>query len=77
MGQRDRVIQILRVSPFGLSATDLATRMGTSLGQISSVLSKMVAYGFLNRTGKGGTAIYVCRTDDVFGTGSTATGDDV
>jgi DNA-binding transcriptional regulator GbsR (MarR family) len=43
----DRIIEMLRVSPNGL--TDLAARLGTSAGNLSSRLSKLAAYGIVGK----------------------------
>ena len=43
------VIEILRASPNGLTATEIAHSLGTSAGSISSRLSKLAAYGIIGR----------------------------
>jgi DNA-binding transcriptional regulator GbsR (MarR family) len=46
----DRVVEILRCCPYGLTAKDVAERLGTTPSKISSGLSKLVAYGVVKRT---------------------------
>jgi hypothetical protein len=41
------VIEILRGSPHGLTAMEIAQRLGTTAGSISSRLSKLAAYGII------------------------------
>ena len=41
------VIEILRGSPQGLTATEIAQRLGTTAGNISSRLSNLAAYGII------------------------------
>jgi DNA-binding transcriptional regulator GbsR (MarR family) len=41
------VIELLRGSPNGLTATEIAQRLGTTAGSISSRLSKLAAYGII------------------------------
>jgi hypothetical protein len=43
------VIEILRGSPNGLTAMEIAQRLGTTAGGISSRLSKLAAYGIIGR----------------------------
>jgi DNA-binding transcriptional regulator GbsR (MarR family) len=50
----ERVIGILRGSPDGLTSKDIAERLGTTAGSISSRLSKLAAYGVI---GKGHGAV--------------------
>jgi hypothetical protein len=46
---RRSVIEILRGSPNGLTAIEIAQRLGTTAGSINSRLSKMAAYGIIGR----------------------------
>ena len=39
------VIEMLRASPNGLTSNDIAARLGTTAGNLSSRLSKLAAYG--------------------------------
>jgi DNA-binding transcriptional regulator GbsR (MarR family) len=64
------VIAMLRVSPGGLTAKDIAERLGTTAGNISSRLSKLAAYGIIGkardasvRPGLRGT-LYQAHSDD-------------
>ena len=41
------VIEILRGSPRGLTAMEIAQRLGMTAGSISSRLSKLAAYGII------------------------------
>jgi DNA-binding transcriptional regulator GbsR (MarR family) len=43
------VTAMLRVSPGGLTAKDIAERLGTTAGNISSRLSKLAAYGIIGK----------------------------
>jgi predicted transcriptional regulator len=45
----DAVIAMLRDAPHGLTSKDIAARMGTTAGSISSRLSKLAAYGIIGR----------------------------
>src|SRR5882757_7320673 len=49
----ERIVEMLRGSPEGLTAKDIAERLGTTAGNISSRLSKLAAYGII---GKGRSA---------------------
>jgi DNA-binding IclR family transcriptional regulator len=53
MSRGDRILEILAEWPDGLTTRLIAERMGTSVGNISSPLSKLVAYGSLKRSGTG------------------------
>jgi DNA-binding transcriptional regulator GbsR (MarR family) len=46
----DRVVEILRCCRYGLTAQEVAERLGTTPRKISSGLSKLVAYGVVKRT---------------------------
>jgi hypothetical protein len=46
---RRSVIEILRGSPNGLTAIEIAQRLGTTAGNINSRLSKLAAYGIIGR----------------------------
>ena len=46
----DRILEILRGCPYGLTAKEIAERLGTTGGNISSRLSKLVAYGIIKKT---------------------------
>jgi hypothetical protein len=39
----DRIIGLLRASPDGLTSNDIAARLGTTAGNLSSRLSKLAA----------------------------------
>jgi DNA-binding transcriptional regulator GbsR (MarR family) len=45
----DLIIEMLRASPNGLTSNDLAARLGTSAGNLSSRLSKLAAYGVIGK----------------------------
>jgi DNA-binding transcriptional regulator GbsR (MarR family) len=45
----ERVIGMLRSSPDGLTSKDIAERLGTTAGDISSRLSKLAAYGVIGK----------------------------
>jgi DNA-binding MarR family transcriptional regulator len=45
----DRIIELLRASPDGLTSNDIAARLGTTGGNLSSRLSKLAAYGIIGR----------------------------
>jgi CRP-like cAMP-binding protein len=47
--QADRIVAILRKYPNGLTAQEVADQLGSSKGNISSRLSKLVAYGVIKR----------------------------
>ena len=68
MGRGERILEILAECSNGLPAKAIAARMGTSIGQISSPLSKLVAYGFLKRAHRESRSIYFlpCATIDSF-----------
>ena len=46
----DRVLEILQSSPCGLTATEVAERLGKAADNISSRLSKLAAYGIIKKT---------------------------
>jgi predicted ArsR family transcriptional regulator len=46
----DAVIALLRSAPHGLTSKDIAARLGTTAGNISSRLSKLAAYGVIGRS---------------------------
>ena len=45
----NRIIQILRGCPNGLTSKDIAERLGTTRRNLSSRLSKLAAYGIIGR----------------------------
>jgi len=45
----DCIIEILRASPNGLTSNDIAARLGTRAGNLSSRLSKLAAYGIIGK----------------------------
>ena len=45
----DRIINMLRAAPNGLTSKDIAERLGTTAGNISSRLSKLAAYGVIGK----------------------------
>jgi DNA-binding NarL/FixJ family response regulator len=46
----DRILEILRSCPYGLTAKEIASRLGATAGNISSRLSKLAAYGIIVKT---------------------------
>jgi hypothetical protein len=46
----DRIVDILRGCPYGLTAKEVASRLGATAGNISSRLSKLAAYGIIMKT---------------------------
>jgi transcriptional regulator len=46
----DRILEILRSCPYGLTANEVAGRLGATAGNISSRLSKLAAYGVIIKT---------------------------
>jgi predicted transcriptional regulator len=46
----DRVVEILQSSPCGLTAREVAERLGRTADNISSRLSKLAAYGIIRKT---------------------------
>jgi hypothetical protein len=46
----DRILEILRSCPYGLTANEVAGRLGATAGNISSRLSKLAAYGIITKT---------------------------
>jgi DNA-binding Lrp family transcriptional regulator len=46
---QQRIVEMLRSSPRGLTATEIAEGLGTTAGSVSSRLSKLAAYGIINR----------------------------
>jgi DNA-binding Lrp family transcriptional regulator len=51
----DRILEILRSCPYGLTAKEVASRLGATAGNISSRLSKLAAYGIIIKTRGGST----------------------
>jgi predicted transcriptional regulator len=47
--QADRIVAILRNCPNGLTAQEVADQLGSGAGNISSRLSKLVAYGIIKK----------------------------
>ena len=45
----ERIIDMLRAEPNGLTSKDIAERLGTTTGNISSRLSKLAAYGVIGK----------------------------
>jgi predicted transcriptional regulator len=45
----DRIIDMLRASPNGLTSNDIAARLGKTTGNVSSRLSKLAAYGIIGK----------------------------
>ena len=45
----ERIIEMLRGSPNGLMSKDIADRLSTTAGNISSRLSKLAAYGIIGK----------------------------
>jgi hypothetical protein len=52
----DRILEILRNCPRGLTAKELAEQLGATSGNISSRLSKLAAYGVIEKT-RGGVPV--------------------
>jgi predicted transcriptional regulator len=52
----DRILEILRSCPRGLTANEVAEQLGAASGNISSRLSKLAAYGVIEKT-RGGVAV--------------------
>jgi DNA-binding Lrp family transcriptional regulator len=46
----DRILEILRSCPYGLTANEVASRLGATASNISSRLSKLAAYGIIVKT---------------------------
>jgi DNA-binding Lrp family transcriptional regulator len=46
----DRILEILRSCPYGLTANEVAGRLGATASNISSRLSKLAAYGIIIKT---------------------------
>ena len=46
----ERIIDMLRAEPDGLTSKDIAERLGTTAGSIGSRLSKLAAYGIIGKT---------------------------
>jgi transcriptional regulator len=46
----DRILDILRSCPYGLTAKEVAGRLGATVSNISSRLSKLAAYGIIVKT---------------------------
>jgi predicted transcriptional regulator len=62
----DRILEILRGCPYGLTAKEVAARLDATASNISSRLSKLAAYGIIIKTrgriahGASPLAIYSC-----------------
>jgi hypothetical protein len=57
----DRILEILRSRPRGLTAKEVAQQLGATSSNISSRLSKLAAYGVLEKTrGKIACDVSVC-----------------
>jgi predicted transcriptional regulator len=62
----DRILEILRSCPYGLTAKEVAGQLDATTGNISSRLSKLAAYGIITKTrgrivhGASPLAIYSC-----------------
>ena len=60
-----RIIAILQESPTGLTSNEIAERVGTTAGNISSRLSKLAAYGIIGKTRYSrGPNVYRALTDE-------------
>jgi DNA-binding Lrp family transcriptional regulator len=46
----DRILEILQDCPYGLTAKEVAGRLGVTPSNISSRLSKLAAYGTIKKT---------------------------
>ena len=47
---QERIVAILQESPNGLTANEIAERLGATAGNTSSCLSKLAAYGIIGKT---------------------------
>jgi DNA-binding Lrp family transcriptional regulator len=47
---QERIVAILQGSPNGLTANEIAERLGATAGNLSSRLSKLAAYGIIEKT---------------------------
>jgi DNA-binding Lrp family transcriptional regulator len=57
----DRILEILRGYPYGLTAKEIAERLGVPAGNISSRVSKLAAYGVIEKTrGRTGHNVSAC-----------------
>ena len=62
----DRIVEILRSCPYGLTAKEVASRLDATASNISSRLSKLAAYGVIvktrgrHRARRFAAAIYSC-----------------
>ena len=57
----DRILEILRGYPYGLTAKEISERLGVPAGNISSRLSKLAAYGVIKKTrGRTGHNVSAC-----------------
>jgi DNA-binding Lrp family transcriptional regulator len=45
-----RILEILQGCPYGLTANEVASRLGVAPSHISSRLSKLAAYGIVKKT---------------------------
>jgi DNA-binding Lrp family transcriptional regulator len=45
-----RILEILQTCPYGLTAREIAERLGLTASNISSRLSKLAAYGVVRKT---------------------------
>jgi transcriptional regulator len=43
------IVEMLRASPNGLTSNEIAARLGTTAGNLSSRLSKLAAYGIIGK----------------------------
>ena len=46
----DRILEVLRSCSYGLTAREVADRLGATAGNVSSRLSKLAAYGIIKST---------------------------
>jgi predicted ArsR family transcriptional regulator len=46
----DRILGILQGCPYGLTAKEVADRLGVTVSNVSSHLSKLAAYGIIKKT---------------------------
>ena len=58
MGRGERILESLAECQDGLTSQAVAKRVGMSVGEISSPLSKLVAYGYVRKTRDGSRAVY-------------------
>jgi DNA-binding transcriptional regulator GbsR (MarR family) len=62
---QERIVAILQESPNGLTANQIAERLGVTAGDVSSRLSKLAAYGIIRKSCRGPRGnVYRVLTDE-------------